>query len=363
MGLPIARGGTRFNHLFFADDSLLFCKTNIFEWLHIQAVLDTYEKASSQKLNKNKMSIFFSRNTKAEAKAHILSVAGISSTKGYEKYLGLPAIIGQSKMKAFGEIKGKVWERINGWKEKYLSQGGKEILLKAVIQAIPIYTLSVFLLPKILRKDINSMMSRFWWGNKENDSKMAWMSWERMGWPKNKGGLGFRDLETFNLALLAKQGWRLHQNPDSLVAKIYKEKYYSHVNFLQSSLGRSPSYVWRSIWTAKKLLEEGLVWRVGDGRSIKIWEDKWVESPITYAIQSLVQILDRNDTVSELIDRNTNWWNINMLDGVFSEEEAAKIGGMAICPGEHGINKFGWEIKMGSSQCAVRTTLGRKGMS
>jgi hypothetical protein len=163
MGLPIARGGTRFNHLFFVDDSLLFCKTNIFEWLHIQAVLDTYEKASSQKLNKNKMSIFFSRNTKAEAKAHILSVAGISSTKGYEKYLGLPAIIGQSKMKAFGEIKGKVWERINGWKEKYLSQGGKEILLKAVIQAIPIYTLSVFLLPKILRKDINSMMARFWW--------------------------------------------------------------------------------------------------------------------------------------------------------------------------------------------------------
>jgi hypothetical protein len=232
MGLPITRGGTRFNHLFFADDSLLFCRANIFEWFHIQAVLDMYEKASSQKLNKNKTSIFFSRNTKAEAKAHILSVAGFSSTRVYEKYLGLPAIIGRSKMRAFGEIKGKVWERINGWKEKFLSQGGKEILFKAVIQAIPTYTMSVFLLPKTLCKDINSMMARFWWGNKENDSKMAWMSWERMGRPKNKGGMGFRDLETFNLALLAKQGWRLLQNPDSLVAKIFKEKYYSHGNFL-----------------------------------------------------------------------------------------------------------------------------------
>ena len=137
------------------------------------------------------------------------------------------------------------------------------------------------------------MMSRFWWENKENDSKMACMSWERMGQLKNKGGLGFRNLETFNLAFSAKQGWRLHQNLDSLVAKIYKEKYYSQGNFLESSLGRSPSYAWRSIWSAKKLPKEGLVWRVGDGRSIK-----WVESPITYAIQSPVRILDRNATVN-----------------------------------------------------------------
>lgn len=205
-GLPITRGGTRLNHLFFANDSLLFCKTNIFEWLHIQEILDTYEKASGQKLNKNKTSIFFSRNTKAEARTHILSVAGTSSTRGYEKYLGLPAIFGRSKVRAFAEIKGKVWDRINGWKENFLSQAGKEILLKAVIQEIPTYTMSVFLLPKTLCKDINSMMSRFWWGNKEKDSKMVWMSWERMGRPKVKGGLGFRDLEMFNLALLAKQG-------------------------------------------------------------------------------------------------------------------------------------------------------------
>jgi hypothetical protein len=105
-----------------------------------------------------------------------MSVVGVNPTRQYEKYLGLPALVGRPWINAFMDIKGKIWDRINGWKEKFLSHAGKEILLKVVIQAIPTYTMSVFLLPKTLCNDINSMMSRFWWGHKENDKKMAWMS-------------------------------------------------------------------------------------------------------------------------------------------------------------------------------------------
>jgi hypothetical protein len=67
----------------------------------------------------------------------------------------------------FSSIQGKIWERINGWMEKFLSQAGKEVLLKAVVQAIPTYTMSVFQLLKKLCHNITSMMSRFWWGYKE----------------------------------------------------------------------------------------------------------------------------------------------------------------------------------------------------
>jgi hypothetical protein len=162
--------------LFFVDDSLLFCKVSIFEWLCIQELLQIYEKVSGQKLNGEKTSIFFSKNTKEEAKELILSNAGVSSTRRYEKYLGLPAFIGKSKVSAFTSIKGRIWDKINGWKEWFLSQAGKEVLLKAVVQAIPTYTMNVFLLPKTLSNYINSMMSRFWWGHKENGAKMAWMS-------------------------------------------------------------------------------------------------------------------------------------------------------------------------------------------
>jgi hypothetical protein len=335
-GLPLTRGGTRLTHLFFADDSLLFCKADEVEWYCIQKVLVDYEKASGQKLNRSKTSLFFSRNTTEEIRSQILSITGINSTQRYEKYLGLPAIIGRSKVSSLSGIKGRIWEKMQGWKEKFLSHAEKEILLKAVVQAIPTYT-----------------MTRFWWGHKENDRKVAWMNWERMGKAKEIGGLGFRDLECFNSALLAKHGWRLVQNPNSFVARILKEKYHPNGTFLESPLSRRPSYVWRSIWNAKSLLKEGLVWRVGNGENIKIWGDRWLPSPTTYGIQSPVHILESEARVCDLIDQDLQWWNIPLIRAVFMEEEVEKICGTAICPRtQH--DRVIW-IRNKSGECSVRS--------
>jgi hypothetical protein len=89
-----------------------------------------------------------------------------------------------------------------------------------------------------------------------------------MGRPKEKGGLGYWDIECFNLALLAKQGWHILQNPDSLVGRIYKEKYFPNANFLDLGIESNPSYAWRSIWSATTLLKIGLLWRVENGNTI-----------------------------------------------------------------------------------------------
>jgi hypothetical protein len=172
-GLAIATRGTKINNLFFADDNLLFCKANFVEWGNVQEILDVYEKASGQKLNREKTFIFFSKNTKQEFKEYIASTGGISVSSNFERYLGLPAIIGQSRRMAFAGMKGRIWERMQGWSETFLSQAGKEVLLKAVIQAIPTYSMSVFQLPKNLCKDINSLMSKFFWGHKQKDSYTA----------------------------------------------------------------------------------------------------------------------------------------------------------------------------------------------
>jgi hypothetical protein len=110
-------------------------------------LLGTYEVASGLQLNHEKTSLFFSRNTSPQDKAILVQGTGVSSAFHYEKYLGLPALIGKSWVSTFNGIKGRIWNRINGWKEKFISHARKEILLKSVIQAIPTYTMSVFCLP------------------------------------------------------------------------------------------------------------------------------------------------------------------------------------------------------------------------
>jgi hypothetical protein len=103
--------------------------------------------------------------------------------------------------------------------------------------------MSLFKLPKSLCQGINTLLSKFWWGHKKNGSKIAWLKCSKMGLAKQNEGSGYRDLEPFNTALLVKQGWRIMLNPNNLVAKVLKSKYFSKESFITSRLGSNPSYV------------------------------------------------------------------------------------------------------------------------
>ena len=122
--------------------------------------------------------------------------------------MGLPPIVGKGKRKAFNRTTDQVGRKIAGWKGKLLSNAGREILIKAVAQATPTYTMSVFKLLETLCKELNSMMSNFWWGKKEKERKLAWVSWEKLCLPKNDGGMGFRDLRACGLRTSRHSTWR-----------------------------------------------------------------------------------------------------------------------------------------------------------
>jgi hypothetical protein len=120
-GVLVSVKGYKLSHLFFADDSLLFCRANSMEWRRIHQLLHLYESASGQELNAKKTSICFSKNTTRQFKEHISSLVGNSTTTSYEKYLGLPAMVGCAKKKTFARIQGRVGKKLEGWKEKFLS--------------------------------------------------------------------------------------------------------------------------------------------------------------------------------------------------------------------------------------------------
>lgn len=208
-GIAICRGCPKLSHLFFADDSLIFCKASLKECASLQRVLEIYEKASGQQLNRAKTSLYFSRNTPKEIQEEIKRRFGAQVIKQHEKYLGLPSLVGKNKRGTFNDIKEKIGKKLAGWKEKMLSKAGKEVLIKVVAFAIPTYTMSCFKLPNSLCDEITSMIRNFWWGQRHEERKIPWISWENLCEPKGDGGLGFKNLKLFNLALLAKQGWQL----------------------------------------------------------------------------------------------------------------------------------------------------------
>ena len=202
--MKICRGCPKLSHLFFANDSLIFCNATLKECDELQRLLKVYEKASGQQLNYTKTSLFFSSNTSRDVQEE--NRFGAQIIKQHEKYLGLPSLIGRNKRTTFNAIKEKLGKVLAGWKEKLLLKAGKEVLIKAVVQAGLAYTMSCFKLPDSLCDDLMEMIRNFWWGQKKEERKIAWLSWEKMCEPKCNGEMGFKDLKLFNKALLAKQG-------------------------------------------------------------------------------------------------------------------------------------------------------------
>lgn len=135
-----------------------------------------------------------------------------------------------------------------------MSSAGREYFIKAVVQAIPTYIMGCFQLPISLCDHIESIISRFWWGSKQGERKIQWLSWKKLCKRKSEGGMGFRSFKAFNEALLAKQGWRLLTRPDSLVFQCLKAKYFPNSDFLHAIEGYCPSYTWRSIFQSSWIL-------------------------------------------------------------------------------------------------------------
>jgi len=142
-------------------------------------------------INRDKYAVLFSPNTRSDDKEEVRQALNIVLEAKNEKYLGLPVSIGKSRKKAFEYIKKKVWFRIQGWQEKLLSKAGKEILVKAVAQAIPTYAMSCFELTKGLCDELSSMIGRWWWSQNNEDNKIHWQAWDKLTLPKKQGRPGF----------------------------------------------------------------------------------------------------------------------------------------------------------------------------
>ncbi|XP_010469706.1 PREDICTED: uncharacterized protein LOC104749719 [Camelina sativa] len=295
-GIKIARDSPPISHLLFVDDSLFFSKADEEQCSTVMDVIGNYSKASDQEVNLDKSSIMFGKKVPAEVKDKVKSVIGISNEGGMGSYLGIPESLGGSRVQVFGYVRDWLNDRVNGWTAKFLSKGGKEVLLKSVALTLPTHVMSCFKLPQGLTSKLTSAISNFWWSSDGKDRGLHWVAWDKMCKDKSEGRLGFWDLEIFNDALLAKQYWRLIQFLNSLFAQ-------------------------RSIFSTKSLVEKGIRWTIGSGFNISVWHDPWIPDQHPRPARGRGQHLHPNLMVNHLINPRTKEWHLPILQEYMDPED------------------------------------------
>ncbi|XP_068323301.1 uncharacterized protein [Pyrus communis] len=283
-GVKMGGFGPMISHLFFADDTLLFLRADMKNCRNLRNLLDKFCEASGQKVNLVKSSVFFGENVPKMNADQMGSALGMAVVINPGTYLGVPAIWGHSKQRGLAYVKGRIMEKLQGWKQSTLSRAGKEVLIKAVIQAIPAYPMSIFKFPAAVCQELDALVAGFWWGCKEGAHKIHWVSKEVLGLPKDLGGLGFRNFQEFNDALLAKQCWRLMTEPDSLWAQI---------------LG---------------------------GQEVRVWQDRWLPSlPLGHPVPVGQVAVTPSLRVSALICPESGRWNLSFLQPFITGEAMQAI--------------------------------------
>ncbi|KAG8374862.1 hypothetical protein BUALT_Bualt10G0039700 [Buddleja alternifolia] len=219
--------------------------------------LDMFERWSGLSVNKKKSSIHFSHNVPPFTKLYIKDILDMNECDHKSKHFGLPFCKHARKSECFNDLIDCIGKTLSGWKAKHLSFAGRLVVLKSIAQALPIYHMSSFLMPKSICLKIDSLMRRFWWGHKEGSRGFNPVCWELVCSPKSVGGLGLRKMEHINQALVSKLAWNVAANPPKIWVQILSAKYLTNSNlFHVSSPAHNPSWTWKDICKSSSIIKK-----------------------------------------------------------------------------------------------------------
>ncbi|XP_026416751.1 uncharacterized protein LOC113312210 [Papaver somniferum] len=183
-----------------------------------------------------------------------------------------------------------------------------------------------FKIPVTTIQHLESLQRNFWWGHKANKG-INFIAWSNFQKPKDLGGLGFRNLETFNRALISKIAWKICSNSDDLCTQILEAKYFRDINPLHiDKLSDSSSWVWKGIYRQIQTIKENSFRSVRCGTKIRIWLDKWVIG-IDHPPDPAANIIVPSSLffVSDLFLPGTMIWNAQLRKGMFTVKSAYKV--------------------------------------
>ncbi|XP_026378548.1 uncharacterized protein LOC113272985 [Papaver somniferum] len=185
--------------------------------------------------------------------------------------------------------------------------------------------MACFPLRKTVTSKLDSIQRIFWWSKKNPKRAAYFRSWEDLGKSKLNGGLGIKNSYVTNRVFICNLGWRIINNPNSLLSICLKDKYFPNQNFLEiDKAANTSSWIWKGIVKGIKVLKADSVVNINNGASTRIWQDNWIpgySSPPVPGDPSNISYT----YVNELIDSQNGCWNVTLLTDLFSPDEVTRL--------------------------------------
>ncbi|GJW36548.1 RNA-directed DNA polymerase, eukaryota [Tanacetum coccineum] len=288
------------SHLFYADDAVFIGEWSEKNVENIMHILHCFSLVSGLKINLQK-SHLLGVGISTEIVNAAAMFLGCSVMRAPFKYLGVMVGGNMSLVKSWDEIIGKLNSRLSKWKSSTLSIGGRLTLLKSVLGSSPIYTMSLYKVPKSVLNEMESIRRRFFYGSHGAVNKITWVKWSKVLAAKKYGGLGVSSYFALNRALLFRWVWRFTVRDNTL--------WYRVISSIHGDRSSHCSYRFPSVWG--KIIREVHVLknqgidllsycriRVGNGSQTRFWKDPWIDDNLLCHLFPRVYALESNCDIS-----------------------------------------------------------------
>ncbi|XP_057871094.2 uncharacterized protein LOC131077585 [Cryptomeria japonica] len=229
-GIQVHRLIEPITHSQFADDTILFGEATMKEAKGIKEVLDKYSKLLDQVMNMDKSQIFFF-NTERLLQNCISHLLGLKIADLPLKYLGIRINMGCRQSHIWEDVLNSCKIKLEQWKNRWLIQAGRILMIKFVLSAVPIYSMQCFQMPSLVGAKLDGYLKKFVWDRAKEHKKIPLINWDTMCMRKEDGGAGLRKMSLQNLALGAKLSWKMYKSPNKLWCRIFQKKYLDSDDF------------------------------------------------------------------------------------------------------------------------------------
>lgn len=324
-GVKIVPRAETLTNSIYADDLLLFGAATKEEARGIMEVLKFFEVVLGQKNGLDKSKIWFSKAIGRERQVEIADTIGVSLEAESGKYLGAPISTSRG---SFDFLIEKFSSKLTMWKSRVLSQAGRVVVIKSVLQSLPIYYMATCqILAKVLNQ-LSGIIRRFYWGALDKSRYLAYISWEKIMLPKNLGGLAIRDMGSVNQALLLKSLWHLAKGEELQWVKLVKAKYTPNSKVWLTKRTYKCTNFWRGIMNLRGKLGEMVFWNIGDGRGVCAFGEPWFLNALQHTPQDRVQ----NTITIDQLRMEEGGWDVNQIIHLFGAQACVNILGQCEPP-------------------------------